>query len=93
MLCSRHEMLHFVSSCEGYLANQILNVTWAEFQQKLATNVSRLQRATPASNFLGDRCLGRCTASSKLLGRPSNTLAKLAGNLSIVRCPLQPQTS
>ncbi|XP_015749218.1 PREDICTED: gamma-tubulin complex component 6-like [Acropora digitifera] len=34
----RHEMQHFVHNLEGYLSNQILNVTWSEFQEGL-TNV------------------------------------------------------
>lgn len=32
---SRHEMQHFVNNLEGYLSNQILNVTWSEFQEGL----------------------------------------------------------
>ena len=35
----RHEMQHFVHNLEGYLSNQILNVTWSEFQEGLL-NVS-----------------------------------------------------
>ena len=31
----RHEMQHFVHNLEGYLSNQILNVTWSEFQEGL----------------------------------------------------------
>ena len=31
----RHEMQHFVHNLEGYLSNQILNVTWSEFQEEL----------------------------------------------------------
>ncbi|XP_068759529.1 gamma-tubulin complex component 6-like isoform X2 [Montipora capricornis] len=37
----RHEMQHFVHNLEGYLSNQILNVTWSEFQEGLV-NVSSL---------------------------------------------------
>ena len=28
-------MQHFVHNLEGYLSNQILNVTWSEFQEGL----------------------------------------------------------
>ena len=37
----RHEMQHFVHNLEGYLSNQILNVTWSEFQEGLL-NVGNL---------------------------------------------------
>ena len=33
----RHEMQHFVKVIQGYLANQILQVSWREFTAKLAT--------------------------------------------------------
>lgn len=37
----RHEMQHFVHNLESYLSNQILNVTWSEFQEGLL-NVTSL---------------------------------------------------
>ncbi|KAM4553698.1 gamma-tubulin complex component 6 [Fundulus diaphanus] len=33
----RHEMQHFVKVIQGYIANQILQVSWTEFTAKLAT--------------------------------------------------------
>ncbi|XP_039988914.1 gamma-tubulin complex component 6 [Xiphias gladius] len=33
----RHEMQHFVKVIQGYIANQILQVSWSEFTAKLAT--------------------------------------------------------
>uniref|UniRef100_A0A3Q2NNJ8 Tubulin gamma complex associated protein 6 n=1 Tax=Fundulus heteroclitus TaxID=8078 RepID=A0A3Q2NNJ8_FUNHE len=33
----RHEMQHFVKVIQGYIANQILQVSWTEFKAKLAT--------------------------------------------------------
>lgn len=33
----RHEMQHFVKVIQGYLANQILQVSWSEFTTKLAS--------------------------------------------------------
>ncbi|XP_029908689.1 gamma-tubulin complex component 6 isoform X2 [Myripristis murdjan] len=33
----RHEMQHFVKVIQGYIANQILQVSWSEFAAKLAT--------------------------------------------------------
>uniref|UniRef100_A0A4W4GMG4 Gamma-tubulin complex component 6 n=1 Tax=Electrophorus electricus TaxID=8005 RepID=A0A4W4GMG4_ELEEL len=33
----RHEMQHFVKVIQGYIANQILQVSWSEFTQKLST--------------------------------------------------------
>ncbi|XP_066447969.1 gamma-tubulin complex component 6 isoform X1 [Eleutherodactylus coqui] len=38
----RHEMQHFVKVIQGYIANQILHVTWSEFRNKLRT-VSNLE--------------------------------------------------
>ncbi|KAM9311725.1 gamma-tubulin complex component 6 [Gastrophryne carolinensis] len=38
----RHEMQHFVKVIQGYIANQILHVTWAEFRAKLRS-VSNLE--------------------------------------------------
>ncbi|XP_072003154.1 gamma-tubulin complex component 6 [Engystomops pustulosus] len=38
----RHEMQHFVKVIQGYIANQILHVTWSEFRNKLGT-VSNLE--------------------------------------------------
>ncbi|XP_048863547.1 gamma-tubulin complex component 6 isoform X2 [Brienomyrus brachyistius] len=37
----RHEMQHFVKVIQGYIANQILQVSWSEFTHKLA-NISDL---------------------------------------------------
>ncbi|XP_069085737.1 gamma-tubulin complex component 6 [Pleurodeles waltl] len=36
----RHEMQHFVKVIQGYLANQILHVTWCEFRNNLSTVVN-----------------------------------------------------
>lgn len=33
----RHEMQHFVKVIQGYIANQILQVSWSEFTAKLAS--------------------------------------------------------
>ncbi|KAM8972083.1 gamma-tubulin complex component 6 [Pelodytes ibericus] len=38
----RHEMQHFVKVIQGYIANQILHVTWCEFRNKLCA-VSNLE--------------------------------------------------
>ena len=38
----RHEMQHFVHNLEGYLSNQILNVSWSEFQERLLNVCSSL---------------------------------------------------
>lgn len=37
----RHEMQHFVTVLQGYMAHQVLHVTWEEFQRALQTNVRR----------------------------------------------------
>lgn len=43
----RHEMQHFVKVIQGYLANQILHVTWCEFRNNLSTvvNLDDIHRA------------------------------------------------
>ncbi|XP_067915266.1 gamma-tubulin complex component 6 isoform X2 [Heterodontus francisci] len=42
----RHEMQHFVKVIQGYIANQILHVTWCEFGHKLSSvgNLDELHR-------------------------------------------------
>ncbi|XP_005994307.1 gamma-tubulin complex component 6 [Latimeria chalumnae] len=42
----RHEMQHFVKVIQGYIANQILHVTWCEFRQKLSSvgNLDEIHR-------------------------------------------------
>ncbi|KAM4749592.1 gamma-tubulin complex component 6 isoform 2-T2 [Rhinophrynus dorsalis] len=42
----RHEMQHFVKVIQGYIANQILHVTWCEFRNKLCavTNLEEIHR-------------------------------------------------
>lgn len=35
----RHEMQHFVTVLQGYMAHQVLHVTWEEFQRALQTKV------------------------------------------------------
>ncbi|XP_015362381.1 gamma-tubulin complex component 6 isoform X6 [Marmota marmota marmota] len=43
----KHEMQHFVKVTQGYIANQILHVSWCEFRARLATvgNLEEIQRA------------------------------------------------
>ncbi|KAL0625577.1 LOW QUALITY PROTEIN: Gamma-tubulin complex component 6 [Plecturocebus cupreus] len=43
----KHEMQHFVRVIQGYVANQILHVTWCEFRARLATvgDLEEIQRA------------------------------------------------
>uniref|UniRef100_A0A2K6UKG6 Gamma-tubulin complex component 6 n=1 Tax=Saimiri boliviensis boliviensis TaxID=39432 RepID=A0A2K6UKG6_SAIBB len=43
----KHEMQHFVRVIQGYIANQILHVTWCEFRARLATvgDLEEMQRA------------------------------------------------
>nr|XP_028683385.1 gamma-tubulin complex component 6 isoform X1 [Macaca mulatta] len=43
----KHEMQHFVKVIQGYIANQILHVTWCEFRARLATvsDLEEIQRA------------------------------------------------
>ncbi|XP_062932225.1 gamma-tubulin complex component 6 isoform X2 [Cynocephalus volans] len=43
----KHEMQHFVKVIQGYIANQILHVTWCEFRARLAAvgDLEEVQRA------------------------------------------------
>ncbi|XP_005379728.1 PREDICTED: gamma-tubulin complex component 6 [Chinchilla lanigera] len=43
----KHEMQHFVKVTQGYIANQILHVSWCEFRARLATvsDLEEIQRA------------------------------------------------
>lgn len=43
----KHEMQHFVKVTQGYIANQILHVTWCEFRARLAVvgDLEDIQRA------------------------------------------------
>ncbi|KAM7116095.1 gamma-tubulin complex component 6 [Molossus nigricans] len=43
----KHEMQHFVKVIQGYIASQILHVTWCEFRARLATvgDLEEIQRA------------------------------------------------
>ncbi|XP_027971430.1 gamma-tubulin complex component 6 [Eumetopias jubatus] len=43
----KHEMQHFVKVTQGYIANQILHVTWCEFRARLAQvgDLEEIQRA------------------------------------------------
>lgn len=36
----RHEMQQFISVMEGYIVNQVLHVSWQEFQKNLQDHVS-----------------------------------------------------
>lgn len=36
----RHEFQHFVNIMHGYMANQLFNMSWREFEVDLATKVS-----------------------------------------------------
>jgi len=38
----RHEMQHFVNNIERYLVNQIIHISWQEFQSDLKTNVHNI---------------------------------------------------
>lgn len=43
----KHEMQHFVKVIQGYIANQILHVSWCEFRARLAVvgDLEEIQRA------------------------------------------------
>ena len=63
-LCCRHELQHFVDNIQGYLSNQILNVSWAEFQHELEHNVSNQNYILDLKNLDKPECL---TGGDRLL--------------------------
>ncbi|KAK3580164.1 hypothetical protein CHS0354_030279 [Potamilus streckersoni] len=61
----RQEMQHFVKCLQGYIANQIVHVTWKEFQDALGQEVHSLDDLITAHcNYL-DQAVFRCLLSKK----------------------------
>lgn len=60
----RHEMQHFVKVIQGYIANQILHVTWAEFRNQLCA-VSNLEEIRKAHTEYLNKALFRGLLTEK----------------------------
>ena len=54
----RHEMQHFVRMIQEYASNQVINVTWHEFQQNLA-NVGTLDDLHRCHGDYLNKCISR----------------------------------
>ncbi|XP_072026264.1 gamma-tubulin complex component 6-like [Amphiura filiformis] len=68
----RHEMQHFVSVMQGYVVNQVIYVTWGEFQQELKTNVHNLDDLHQKHAEYLNKAVFRC-----LLNKKAATLMKI----------------
>lgn len=55
----RHEFQHFVNIMHGYISNQLLGLTWEEFQVDLAQHAESLDDVTAAHNKFIDTALFR----------------------------------
>jgi len=56
LLC-RHDMQHFVKVIHGYLALQVTQVSWHQFQTELKTSVKDLDSLYESHNRFINRCL------------------------------------
>ncbi|XP_065912106.1 gamma-tubulin complex component 6-like isoform X2 [Dysidea avara] len=61
----RHEMQQFINVMEGYIVNQVLHVSWLEFQKNLKENVSSLDDLRDRHSEFIDKALFRCLLSKK----------------------------
>ncbi|XP_021351064.1 gamma-tubulin complex component 6-like isoform X2 [Mizuhopecten yessoensis] len=61
----RQEMQHFVKVMQGYIANQVIHVTWCEFTEALKSDVHNLDDLHKVhSNYL-DKAIFRCLLNKK----------------------------
>ncbi|XP_060071739.1 gamma-tubulin complex component 6-like [Ylistrum balloti] len=61
----RQEMQHFVKVMQGYIANQVIHVTWCEFTEALSNDVHNLDDLHKVhSNYL-DKAIFRCLLNKK----------------------------
>ncbi|XP_071960845.1 gamma-tubulin complex component 6-like [Antedon mediterranea] len=61
----RHEMQHFVNVIQGYIANQVVNVSWEEFKRNLKTNVQNLDDLHNRHAEYLNKALFRCLLNKK----------------------------
>ena len=78
LLCFRHEMQYLVRVLQGYLANQVIHVTWLELREDLGSNVHNLDDLHNCHGNYLNKCLSRSVCS---LG--SGDLLSLNPNLHI----------
>merc|ERR1712080_30581 len=61
----RHEMLNFLRNLHAYVAAQVLEVSWSEFQDNLNSKVNSLDELIDAHNKYVNRALFRCLLNQK----------------------------
>ncbi|KAJ8047650.1 Gamma-tubulin complex component 6 [Holothuria leucospilota] len=61
----RHEMQHFVSVMQSYVVNQVIHVSWEEFQQTLKHNVHNLDDLRGQHNTYLNSATQRCLLNKK----------------------------
>ena len=61
ILCSifRHEMHHVVKVLQDYVANQVIDVMWTEFQNDVTHNVTSLDELIERHQVYVNTCLQR----------------------------------
>ncbi|XP_022099325.1 gamma-tubulin complex component 6-like isoform X2 [Acanthaster planci] len=61
----RHEMQHFVNVMQGYVANQVIHVSWEEFQRQLKTEVYNLDDLHQKHAEYLNKAVFRCLLNKK----------------------------
>ncbi|XP_072181800.1 gamma-tubulin complex component 6-like [Diadema setosum] len=61
----RHEMQHFVNVMQGYVVNQVIHVSWEEFQKDLKDNVHNLDDLREKHALYLNKAILRCLLNKK----------------------------
>ncbi|XP_033725469.1 gamma-tubulin complex component 6-like [Pecten maximus] len=61
----RQEMQHFVKVMQGYIANQVIHVTWCEFTEALNNDVHNLDDLHKVHSSYLDKAIFRCLLNKK----------------------------
>ncbi|XP_041460037.1 gamma-tubulin complex component 6-like isoform X1 [Lytechinus variegatus] len=61
----RHEMQHFVNVMQGYVVNQVIHVSWEEFQKDLKENVHNLDDIREKHGLYLNKAILRCLLNKK----------------------------
>ncbi|XP_030829097.1 gamma-tubulin complex component 6 [Strongylocentrotus purpuratus] len=61
----RHEMQHFVNVMQGYVVNQVIHVSWEEFQKDLKGNVHNLDDIREKHGLYLNKAILRCLLNKK----------------------------
>ncbi|XP_064400242.1 uncharacterized protein LOC135346526 isoform X2 [Halichondria panicea] len=61
----RHEYQHFVNVMHGYIANQVFQITWREFENDLENDVHSFEELIQAHHNFINKAIFRCLLSKK----------------------------